>query len=91
MIELLLEVIEPDGTLTVTRTDDCYMSVTYENRLASGPDYQEYDVGGNHVAVIKEGGDGPERLVVYALGKEYDLDVAEYETGAVCVPYYEGS
>ena len=91
MIDLLLSIIMADGTLTVTRTDDCYIQATYDNRLNFGPDVQEYDVGGNFITVIKQRGGDTERLIVFALGKEYAVDVAEYETGMVCVPYYEGS
>lgn len=91
MIDLLLSIIIPDGTLTVTRTDDCYLLATYENRFAGGPDMQEYNVDGNSVTVIKGGGDDPEKLVVFALGKEYSVEIEENDTGTVCVPYYEGS
>jgi len=91
VIELLLTVIVADGTLTVTRTDECYIHAEYENRLAGGPTDQAYDIDGNTVTVEKNADDIPERLIVFALGKEYAIDVSEYETGTVCVPYYQGS
>lgn len=90
MIELLLEVIEPDGTLTVTRTDDCYIRAEYVNRLASGQGMQSYEIDGAIVGIAKGGGDDPEMLTVFAFGSEHSAWVEDNATGFVCVPYWEG-
>lgn len=90
MIELLLEAIEPDGSLTVTRTDECYIHAEYVNRLAAGLDMQSYEVDGAIVGIVKGGGDDPEMLTVFAFGSETSIWVEDDTTGVVCVPYWEG-
>lgn len=90
MIELLLEVIATDGTLTVTRTDECYIHAEYVNRLATGDTVQSYEVDGAIVGIVKGGGDDPEMLTVFAFGAEISIWVEDNATGTVCVPYWEG-
>lgn len=91
MLDLLLEAIEPDGSLRVFTTDECAYYVEYENRWAEGNGDLTYQVDGVTVSVLKGLGRLPETVTVTVWGQTYSVDVQEDETGAICVPWYEGA
>lgn len=91
MIDLLLEAIEPDGTLRIYTTEECAYMVEYSNLYAEGNGNLVYHVDGLTVAVLKGLGRAPETVNVTVWGQSQSVDVAEDETGAICVPWYEGA
>lgn len=84
---ILLEVIEQDGTLMVTQTDECAYHAEYENRYEEGRGHQVYEVDGAVVAVTKGWGMRPETLSVSVWDKTFEVMIEENETGHVCVPW----
>lgn len=91
MIDLLLEAIEPDGTLRVYTTEECAYMVEYSNLYAEGNGDQVYTVDGVVVAVLKGLGRAHETVTVTVWGQSHSVEVQEDETGAICVPWYEGA
>lgn len=80
----------PDGTLIVTDTAECAAYIQYANRLDAGPGDQEHEFNGVVIRVIKGDFRKPETVVAYAYGQEYSIMVDDFETGELCVPYWEG-
>jgi hypothetical protein len=78
-----------DGTLYLDQTRECALYAEYDNRLAQGLDVQVIDLGGFVVRIIKSPGTVPETLEVFdtLTGLTYSVEIPEYTTGAVCVPY----
>lgn len=91
MIDLLLEAIEPDGTLRIYTTEECAYMVEYSNLYAEGNGDLAYEIDGVTVGVVKGLGRAPETVSVTVWGQTHSIEVQEDETGAICVPWYEGA
>lgn len=65
--------------------------VEYSNLYAEGNGDQGYTVDGLIVGITKGIGRLPESLTAVLWGNIYQVDVQEDETGAICVPWYEGA
>lgn len=88
---ILDQMIEHDGTLSVYNTKECAYYVQYDNRMGGGSEVATIEIDGVVVQVFKYAGDIPEELRVYVYGKDISMTVPEYETGVICVPYWEGT